>query len=67
MPLIEVRIDNPSPAMGTRHAEVNFIARALALAAHEIQRNGGAKTAGTILTDGAKAIGSWTYEPQAPS
>jgi hypothetical protein len=67
MALLTLTVNNASPALDKQASEVSLIARALALAAHEIHRNGGAKVSGDILTDGAVVLGSWAYTPQASS
>jgi hypothetical protein len=67
MSLAVVTVNVPSPALDKQAQEVALIARALALAAGDIRRSGGAKTSGNILNDGATVIGTWTYTPQASS
>jgi hypothetical protein len=67
MPICTVVINAPVVALEKRFQEVDFIARGLALAAQAIQAAGGQTTSGSIATDGAVIIGSWTYTPQAAS
>lgn len=49
----------------TKAQEVQQVARALAIAAHDVRVAGGAVTSGNIVDDGAKVIGSWTYTGSA--
>jgi hypothetical protein len=67
MALLSLTVNNQAPALDKQGQEVALIARALALAAGDIRRNGGAKTSGNILGDGATVLGSWVYSPQASS
>lgn len=67
MPLLILTVNDQTPALEKQTSEVALIARALALAAHEIHRNGGAKVSGDILTDGAVVLGNWVYTPQSSS
>jgi hypothetical protein len=67
MALLSLTVNNASPALDKQAQEVALIARALDLAAHDIRRNGGAKTSGNILGDGAVVLGTWTYTAQAAS
>jgi hypothetical protein len=67
VPLFTLTVNNQAPAMEKMYSELAFITRALALATEDVQRNGGNKTSGNIVNDGATVIGSWTYTPQAMS
>ena len=67
MALLALTVNNASPALDKQAQEVALIARALDLAANDIRRNGGAKTSGNILGDGAVVLGTWTYTAQAAS
>jgi hypothetical protein len=67
MALLTLTVNNASPALDKQHQEVQLIARALELAKTDIRWNGGKKTSGNILADGATVIGSWTFTPQAGS
>jgi hypothetical protein len=67
MPICTVTINNPAIALEKRFQEVDFIARALARAAHAIQGAGGQQVSGNIASDGAVVIGSWLYSPTAAS
>ena len=61
MALLSLTVNNQAPALDKQGQEVALIARALALAAGDIRRNGGAKTSGNIINDGGVTIGTWTY------
>jgi hypothetical protein len=67
MALLTLTVNNLAPALDKQAQEVALVARALHLAATEIRANGGKKTTGNILDDGAKVLGTWTYTPQATS
>ena len=67
MALLTLTVNNPGTALEKQHQEVALIQRALQLAAIEIRSNGGKKTSGNIMDDGAKLLGSWTYTAQASS
>ena len=67
MALLTLTVNNPATALDKQHQEVALIQRALHQAATEIRANGGKKTAGNILDDGAKVLGNWTYTPVATS
>jgi hypothetical protein len=67
MALLTVTINNPATPLDRQHQEVALIQRALQLAAMEIRSNGGKKTSGSIMDDGAKLLGTWAYTPVAAS
>jgi len=67
MALLTITVNNPSTALDRQHQEVQLIDRALTLAKADIRSNGGKKTSGNIIDNGATVIGSWTYTPQAGS
>jgi hypothetical protein len=67
MALFTLIVNNASPALDKQHQEVQLIDRALVLAKMDVRSNGGKKTSGNIVTDGAVVIGTWTYTPQAAS
>ena len=67
MALLSLIVNDATPQFSTRAQEVARIARALDLAASDIRKNGGTKTSGNILDDGASVIGNFTYTPAASS
>jgi hypothetical protein len=67
MPLFTLTVAAQSPPFEKRASELAFIERALALAVQDVRAAGGAKTSGDIVNDGATVIGSWVYDPTAPS
>lgn len=67
MALLTLTVNNPSPALDKQAQEVALIERALHLARFEIRSNGGKKTSGNLVDDGAKVIGTWTYTSVASS
>ena len=67
MALLTLTVNNPGTALDRQHQEVALIQRALHLAAMDIRSNGGKKTSGNIMDDGAKLLGSWTYTAVAAS
>jgi hypothetical protein len=67
MPAAVVTINTITPQLDKKFQEVATVARGLSLAAQAISQAGGTATAGNILDDGAKLIGSWTFTPAASS
>lgn len=55
------------PTSEKKTHEVAWIARALALAAHDIRSGGGAKTSGSMIDTGGVSIGTWSYTGGAGS
>ena len=57
------------PFFDKKSAEVAYLARALEIAAAEIQRGQGTVTSGSIMgtsqSGAAASLGSWTYAPSA--
>lgn len=49
----------------TKQAEVQQVARALSIAAHDVRAAGGAATSGTIFDDRGTSIGSWSFTGSA--
>ena len=49
----------------TKSAEVQQVARALSIAAHDVRSKGGAATSGNIVDDGGVVIGSWSFTGSA--
>jgi hypothetical protein len=66
MPLAVVTINNPSPALTTRNAEVYFVNRAMDIAESQIRAAGGFSASGT-MTDQGVTVGTWTYTAVASS
>jgi hypothetical protein len=67
MALLFLTVNDASPAMATRAAELAFIARALRLAEIAMRGPGGTVTSGDIMGDGQILLGTWSYAPQASS
>lgn len=67
MALLTLTINDVSPTMATRAAELAHIARAMRLAEIAMRGPGGAVTSGPIMGDGQVLLGTWTYGPQASS
>jgi hypothetical protein len=67
MALFVLTVNNPSVALDKQHQESAIVHRALTLAMQDFRTNGGKKTSGNILDDGAKVLGNWTYTPVATS
>jgi hypothetical protein len=65
--LCTVTINAPTKALDKQHQEVAYIQRALHQAAVDIRANGGKKTSGNILDDGATVVGTFSYVPVATS
>jgi hypothetical protein len=65
---LSVTINNFSPALGTKQAEVEKIHRLLEQLGENLHQAGGGLTSGN-LTDGnnSSVLGTWTYTPQAAS
>jgi hypothetical protein len=55
------------PASSTRDIELSWSQRAVALAIEQARNGGGQVLSGTMLTDGAVSLGTWTYVPSAPN
>lgn len=65
MALLTLTVNNLSPALDKKSSEAAFIARALQIAATNIQGAGGLQTSGNIIADGGVNVGSWTLTNQA--
>jgi hypothetical protein len=55
------------PASTSRDIELSWSQRAVALAIEQARNGGGQVLNGTMLTDGAVSLGTWSYSPTAPS
>jgi hypothetical protein len=64
MSLMVVTINNLSPALERKSAEVAVIAQALGIAAQNLQGAQGNLTSGNIIGNGGVVLGSWVYTPQ---
>jgi hypothetical protein len=66
MSLAVITVNNPSPALTTRNAEVQAVARALDIAESQIRTAGGFSASGTMI-DAGVTVGTWTYTAVASS
>jgi hypothetical protein len=66
MALFTLTINNLNPAIDKKNQEVNIIARALNMAAQNVEAAGGQMTSGNVVIEQGN-VGSWTYTPQAGS
>ena len=67
MALFVLTVNDRSPPIDRKFQEASKIARALTIAAQDIDSHRGANTTGNILDEGGQVLGSWVYTPQATS
>jgi hypothetical protein len=65
MALATVTVNNASPGLDHKSSEGALVAKALSIAAQQIQSQGGLVTSGTMTGDGGVVLGTWALTNQA--